>query len=203
MMTALPNWLANDILPQGGLSPRQKQQWAAFIAAGLPTRHNERFKYTDLMALTQTAYVHPNLNVSERALALLKNSSLAANTTRLVLVNGAYQAALSTICDTNIVITELTKNNDSPLLNAEQYPFAALNAALSTSGLVIQVPADLKEKVHVHVINIADADNTFIAQPQFYIEVGGNSHLEWIEEYVSTQPNAYCMNVLTYGSRQE
>ena len=194
MKMALPNWLADEILP-ANLAPRQKEQWAAFTRAGLPTRQNERFKYTDFTALTAKSYAEPTVQVSDRVSSVLKTMPLAANTTRLVLVNGVYRAEISTLVHASIEI--IHQASDLPLYDAEKYPFAALNAALSSNGLTITIPAGLKDTVHFHVLNIADAGNTFIAQPQFSVMVGKESRIEWIEEYVSTQPNAYCMNVLT------
>lgn len=196
MKMALPHWLATDVLPIT-IAARQKEQLAAFNTAGLPSRKNERFKYTDFTALTLKSYSQPTVNVSEQVNALLKSRPLAANTTRLVLVNGSYQAELSTISHSEIAVTALINNPDLPLFNAESYPFAALNAALSTTAMVVKIPAGLKEKVQLQLLHIADAGNTFIAQPQLFIQVGSESHLEWVDEYVSTQPNAYCMNVLT------
>src|SRR6185295_8159521 len=123
---------------------------ASFDALGFPTLKNEDWKYTNIEALASESYVQPNGEVqSVSSTGLLSRALVETDAPRLVFVNGAYVAALSSTAvlpqglrlgslaefikqDDGLVAHELGRH-----ASAERQHFVALNTAFLGDGAVV------------------------------------------------------------------
>lgn len=205
-VVSLPNWLkpATDHAVPAWVQALQQKTHAALIAAGLPTRKHERWKYADLSFLNQKDFVLP-ARVNPAELESIIAAKRLADAILLVTVNGCFIPALSdmaTIPDGMVVMNfrqaleKLEDKINQHSLDAQQYPFAALNAANISEGIYIDIPAKLYVSAPIHLLSIVTDENDFIAHPRRVIRVGQQSQVTITEEYCSLTESAYFMNIV-------
>ncbi|MBR0692999.1 Fe-S cluster assembly protein SufD [Bradyrhizobium lablabi] len=159
--------LVRDRLPGGGkIADLRREAFEAYERAGLPHRRIEDWKYTDLRALMREVLPlapRPDAAALSRAAAATK-PQLIGGVRRLVLVDGVFAPSLSDLGNLEKGLTirplrELLDAGDSALSTQafafdNSNPMIALNGAMATDGVVIEV-----------------ADGTVLAQPLQIIHV--------------------------------
>jgi Fe-S cluster assembly protein SufD len=178
-------WL--DLLRAEGL--------AAFEAAGLPGRRDEAWRYTAaaIGGLRTTAFA-PAPAVSLDSVPPGKALEVPGH--RVVLVNGRLVPALSdagapegvTIASLDSVLRDDPAGLEGRLgrlMPLDGHPFAALNTAVLSDGLVIRVRPGAVVGTPLHIVSIAAAGEAPAAfHPRLFVEVGEGAVAALVESHV-------------------
>lgn len=210
----IPHWLQQDITDdhfakaKPWLKEFREQHWQAFLQQGLPTRHNENWKYSDTSFLLEQQYVSAKkMDVSQLVDAVNQHRLRSGDALLMVLVNGYFMPELSDIAKlpANVIacsISEaLEKHTDSVkaylAVDKQNYPFANLNAAMFVDGLFLQLQDHCEISSPIHLLSLVASEAGCVAHTRNMIVLGENSHLTLVEEYFSHEDVGYMMNVVT------
>jgi len=180
-----------------------------FKKLGFPTRRNEEWKYTNITPYLQEKYLVDSINASAAHNELVSKALIPhLDCYKLVLVNGQLQTSQNGVSIPPFVkvqaISEAQKDEAfstyfSRGTYMEEFPFSALNTAMFSDGLFIEISANavLEKPLHVvHVFTTGD-DNVFI-QPRHLVIVHKGASLNLIESVVSkNSPSKIFVNCLT------
>jgi Fe-S cluster assembly protein SufD len=188
----------------------EQKQWDEFLEKGLPTRKDERWKYTDLTCVSQKRWVAGNrLDAGYLRETVDQYRLTDTDSLMLVIVNGYFIPALSDLNKLPEGMVALSLNDalkDNPALvkahwlgqiDPKKYPFARANTTLFKDGLFLIVPDNCKLNMPLHVLSIAADDNEFIAHPHHLFVFGKNSQVTLFEEHVAKTKKSYMMNIVT------
>lgn len=186
-------------LPGSGiawLDALRRDHLAAFAASGLPNTHVEAWKYTGLRALGQRRFVAGDAGAAERAVDIGAFALPGVDGPRLVFVNGAFRADLSTLAD---LPAGLELRPLSQALRADAEPlrftlaryepekgdvFVRLNAALAGDGVLLKVAAGAKITKPVHLLFLgAPAEADVAWHLRHIIELGEDAELSLVEHH--------------------
>ncbi len=215
-VASIPNWLqqsgARPALanaPEWLINFRQTA-WDDFLKNGLPTRKDERWKYADLSFLANKNYVTAKqIDVNSLRETVKQHRLKNGESILLVLVNGSLAPELSdvtklpknaNVCSISEAITkhaDLIHAHWPASISAQQYPFAALNAAMFVDGLFFYLPDGTQLETPIHLLSLVDDDNDFIAQPHNLIILGKQSKMVFTEEHHGLVNAGYFMNIVT------
>jgi Fe-S cluster assembly protein SufD len=160
--------IARDRLPGAGkIADTRRQAFEAYERAGLPHRRIEDWKYTDLRMLMREVLppaAAPDAAALKRAAAALKLHAIA-DVRRLVLVDGVFAPKLSETANLEKglgirTLREALEAGDTALHSQLFAPdnsdaMVALNSAMMTDGLVIEVADGAVLTQPLHIIHIA------------------------------------------------
>lgn len=215
-LTMIPAWIqksgGDTLLPSAPawLVDARRKHWDAFLKNGLPTRKDERWKYTDLGFLA-----NKNFSSSTRTDPALLEDVINQHRLQqgesilLVLVNGYFMPMLSDLAklpeqvlvgsmdDALQQHAEIIQANWLENIDAQKYPFASMNAAMFVDGLFLCVPDDCEIDKPIHILSLAIGEDEFIAQPYNMIILGQNSKVTLVEECFSHAGQTYMMNTVT------
>jgi len=181
----------------------------AVVASGLPTTHNEAWKYTALRALDQRAFIASDVQNAQHVIDPAEFVLPEVDGARLVFVNGTFRADLSRLAD---LPQGLDVQPLSALLQGDAEPlrfflarnfknsadsFARLNAAFASDGAVVRVAAGAQIATPVQLVFIgacAAADIAWHARNVF--ELGEGARLDIIEHHLGADTHANLGNVL-------
>jgi Fe-S cluster assembly protein SufD len=172
----------------------------SFKKQGFPTRRNEEWKYTNITPFLQEKYTVDGVS----AVAIKKDLVDVATIPHLdchqiVLVNGQLQSfgedvvpgfiniqAISDAQKDKAFATYFNKGTD-----VETFPFSALNTALFSNGLFIEIAENAVSDKPLHIIHVFTAgnDNVFV-QPRHLMVVHKNASLNVIESIVSEESSS-------------
>lgn len=171
----------------------------SFKKSGFPTRRNEEWKYTNITPYLQEKYIIDGVGSLS-----LKNELIAKATIphldsyELVLVNGELQTTDAGSIPSFLKVKPVTEaQKDAAFANyfskgtdVEEFPFSALNTALFSNGLFIEIDENSVLDKPLHVIHVFTTtnDNVFI-QPRHLVVVDKNANLTLIESIVSENSN--------------
>jgi Fe-S cluster assembly protein SufD len=168
----------------------------SFKKSGFPTRRNEEWKYTNITPYLQENYVIDGITTSTIQKELIDKALIPnLDCYQLVLINGQLQTSghLSSIPSFVKVqaISEAQKDEAftkyfSKGTDVEAFPFSALNTAMFTNGLFIEVAANTLLDKPLHVVHVFTTgnDNVFI-QPRHLVVVQKGASFNLIESIVS------------------
>lgn len=184
-------------------------EWDAFIKQGLPTKQNERFKYTDFGFLRDQSFSLAQASEIDDVEDVLNQHRLRhENAILLVEINGLFVAELSDIAKLpqELIIcslsearknySELLAHHELETIDANQYPFASINSNLSNAGLFVHIADHFQLTQPLHLLSLVMDSTEFMAHTKRIIVLGKQSHLTLVEEYFSTQEQKYLMNVV-------
>lgn len=213
-MSNVPTWLQDSIkdnpcsLPDWA-SQFQQQQWDAFLRVGLPTRKDERFKYTDVSSFATKAFIPAKRVEDAQFFDVINQHRLQrGENILLVFINGYFMPALSDrhklpkeviVCPFDSAMqhyADLIKPHWLQDTNVAKYPFAGLNAAKATEGLFFYVPENCDLTTPVHLLSLVTNSEEFVAHTRHLFVLEKNSRLTLIEEYFSLAEQAYLMNTV-------
>ncbi|HEY0274352.1 MAG TPA: Fe-S cluster assembly protein SufD [Chitinophaga sp.] len=175
----------------GNFLPLREEAFARFKALGLPTTKAEDWRYTNVQLFLKEAFTFSPAAPAITEAQLAPAGIVGLDAYRVVLVNGHFNAALSVLpALKGITIRPLAEVAAHPLveehlgrhIHLQEQPFAALNTALFTGGLFIEIAANVIVDKPVHLVNVyaAQAQNAFI-QPRHLWIIHPNAALEVVE----------------------
>ena len=160
--------VARDRLPgTGKVAEARSAAFEAYDRVGLPHRRIEDWKYTDLRALMREVLPlapAPDAAALKRAATAVKLQAIKG-VRRLVLVDGVFAPKLSELDGLEQGLTvrtlrDVLEAGDAPL-QAQLFtldtanPMIALNSAMMTDGVVIEIANGTVLKQPLHVIHVA------------------------------------------------
>ena len=213
-LTTLPSWLSADVVSPASspawLKDLRQRHWNAVRSHGLPTRKDERWKYTELTFLDEEKTLASREIDEKLAEVCIQQHRLQQEQSiLLVLVNGYFMPSMSDVtqlpanaivCGLNEALQQhevLVKQHMTETDNTTHYPFANLNAALFSDGLFIYLPNDCRVTKPIHLLSIVTDANAFIAHPRHVFVLGKNSQLTLLEEYTASAVGSYVMNIVS------
>jgi Fe-S cluster assembly protein SufD len=190
--------IARDRLPGAGkVADARRQAFEAYARAGLPHRRIEDWKYTDLRVLMREVLpsaAAPDSAALTRAGAALKLHAIEG-VRRLVLVDGVFAPKLSDT--TNLekglgvrTLREVLEAGDSALHAQLLAPgssdsMVALNSAMMTDGLVIEVADGAVLTQPLHIVHIASGGAPAAMFTRSMLRVGKTATVTLVESYIA------------------
>jgi Fe-S cluster assembly protein SufD len=190
--------IARDRLPGvGKIADIRQQAFEAYERVGLPHRRIEDWKYTDLRVLMREVLplaAAPDAAALKRAGAALKLHAIE-EVRRLVLVDGAFAPKLSDTANLEkglgiSTLCEALEGGDSAL-HAQLFapensdPMVALNSAVMTDGLVIDVADGAVLTQPLHIVHIASGAQPSSMFTRSLLNLGKAASATLVESYIA------------------
>ncbi|MDD9341196.1 MAG: Fe-S cluster assembly protein SufD [Providencia heimbachae] len=169
----------------GENSLHAKTHWKIAQKVGLPAFRHEDWHYTPLDNVLKTEYRFGEQDVADQACEAL---ALPIDAYRIVLINGRYSSALSSI-DMGPFKVALLDNQDllPDAINSEI--FLHLTESLAGQPLVIHLAANQIAEKPLYLLNISSGSsndqNVNTSQYRYHIILDANSKAQVIEHFVS------------------
>jgi Fe-S cluster assembly protein SufD len=190
--------LARDRLPgTGAVAESRRLAFEVYERAGLPHRRIEDWKYTDLRALMREVLplaAAPDAVALSRAEAALNLRSIEG-ARRLVLVDGVFAPKLSDTGRAEKGLTirslrEVLEGGDSALrarllATDNSNPMIALNSAMATDGLVIEVADATVLTQPLHIVHIASGGTPAAMFTRSLLRLGRDAGATLVESYIA------------------
>jgi len=181
----------------GKVAEKRQQAFDAYASIGLPHRRIEDWKYTDLRMLMRDVLPlaeEPDAAALKRAGAVLKLHAIVG-VRRLVLVDGVFAPTLSDTADPEKglairTLREVLEAGDAGL-HAQLFTpdtsdaMAALNSAMMTDGLVIEIANEVALTRPLHIVHIASGAAPAAMFTRSLIRVGKQVHATLVESYIA------------------
>jgi Fe-S cluster assembly protein SufD len=189
--------IVQDRLPGAGkVADLRRQAFEAYERAGLPHRRIEDWKYTDLRVLMREVLPSaavPDAAALKRAGTALKLHAIAG-VRRLVLVDGVFAPKLSETTDLEKglgvrTLREVLDAGDAAL-HAQLFApensdaMVALNSAMMTDGIVIEVADGAVLTQPLHIVHIASGAAPAAMLTRSLIRVGKAASATLVESYI-------------------
>jgi len=187
-----------------------------FADLDIPTRKTEAWKYTPLTSLFNAPYLEQTAAGNVDTAAAADRIGQLGDVSRLVFINGRFNADLSSFSDLENqgIITLFSNANASQraLINSElgtafepqQHIFAALNYAAIEDGVLIQVPADFPVQQPIQLVYLSTAESSAsLAQSRVLVRLEAGASLQLIEQYDSLGGPDLLHNHMTEISLQD
>ena len=192
--------VARSRLPGAGkVADIRRQAFEAYESAGLPHRRVEDWKYTDLRVLMRDVLplaAAPDAAALKRAGVALKLHAIAG-VRRLVLVDGAFAPDLSEMGDleTGTVVRTLRDVLEArdAAVQAQLFapqdsdPMVALNSAMMTDGVVIEVAAGAVLTRPLHIVHIASGAAPAAMFTRSLLKLGKGAGATLVESYIAAE----------------
>jgi Fe-S cluster assembly protein SufD len=190
--------LARDRLPgAGNVADARQQAFEAYEGAGLPHRRIEDWKYTDLRVLMREVLplaAAPDAPALTRAGAALKLHAIEG-VRRLVLVDGVFAPKLSETANLEKglgirTLREVLQAGDAAL-QAQLFapdssnPLVALNSAMMTDGIVIDVADGAVLTQPLHIVHIASGAQSAAMFTRSLLNLGRAASATLVESYIA------------------
>jgi Fe-S cluster assembly protein SufD len=190
--------IASDRLPGvGKVADIRRQAFEAYERVGLPHRRIEDWKYTDLRALMREVLplaAPPDAATLKRAGTALKLHAIKG-VRRLVLVDGVFAPKLSETADLEKglsirTLREVLEAGDAALQAQLFTPdnsdaIVALNSAMMTDGLVIEVGDGAVLTQPLHIVHIASGATPSAMFTRSMLRVGKAAGATLVESYIA------------------
>jgi Fe-S cluster assembly protein SufD len=190
--------IARARLPGAGtVDELRRKAFEAYDRVGLPHRRIEDWKYTDLRVLMREVLplaVAPDQAALTRAAAALKLHAIDG-VRRLVLVDGVFAPNLSDLGDLEqgLVIRTLREVLEAgdAALHARLFspdnsnPMVALNSAMMTDGVVIDVAGGAVLARPLHVVHIASGAAPSAMFTRSLLKLGKSASATLVESYIA------------------
>jgi len=192
--------IARDQLPGAGkVADLRQQAFEAYERLGLPHRRIEDWKYTDLRVLMREVLplaAAPDAAALKRAATALKLHAIPG-IRRVVLVDGVFAPKLSETSDLGKDISirtlrEALEAGDA-VLQAQLFApdnsdaMVALNSAMMTDGLVIEVADGAVIPLPLHIVHIASGAAPAAMFTRSLIRVGKHATATLVESYIGAE----------------
>jgi Fe-S cluster assembly protein SufD len=190
--------LARDRLPGNGkVGELRRQAFESYELAGLPHRRIEDWKYTDLRVLMREVLPlapEPDAAALKQAAAALKLHAISG-VRRLVLVDGELAPKLSDTAKLEPglrirTLREGLEGGDAALQGGLfapdiSNPMVALNSAMMTDGVVIEVAEGTTLALPLHIVHIASSARPAAMFTRSLLKLGGNASATLVESYIA------------------
>jgi Fe-S cluster assembly protein SufD len=192
--------IARDRLPgTSKVADTRRRAFEAYERVGLPHRRIEDWKYTDLRVLMREVLplaAAPDAAALTRAGAALKLHAIEG-VRRLVLVDGVFAPMLSETGDPEKglgvrALREVLETCDAALhaqlLASENADvMVALNSAMMTDGLVIEVADGARITRPLHIVHIASGAQPAAMFTRSLLSVGRDASATLVESYIAAE----------------
>ncbi|MEA2883353.1 MAG: Fe-S cluster assembly protein SufD [Bradyrhizobium sp.] len=189
-----------DRLPGSGkVAEARRQAFEAFERAGLPHRRIEDWKYTDLRVLMREVLplaAAPDAAALSRAEHALKLQAIDG-ARQLVLINGHFAPELSDLAglEQGLRIRSLREvlGTDAGLqafAPASSNPMVALNTAMMTDGVVIDVADGAALTRPLHIVHIASTAQPAAMFTRSLLTLGKSAAATLVESYITADEAA-------------
>ena len=192
--------IAQDRLPgTGKVADYRRQAFDAYERVGLPHRRIEDWKYTDLRVLMREVLplaAAPDAAALTRAGTALKLHAIEG-VRRLVLVDGVFAPKLSEVADVGKGLSIRTLRDvleaGDTALHAQLFApensdaMVALNSAMMTDGLVIEVADGAVITLPLHIVHIASGAAPAAMFTRSLIRVGKAASATLVESYIGAE----------------
>lgn len=178
------------------LQSLQQEAFARFSETGFPTTHDEDWRFTNVAAVSNTAFELAGAEVVSKE--QLEPFGASRFDCCLVFVNGLFSQELSTVpaLPTGVTVSSLAaqlKNDQASIqphlgryLNTQRDAFAALNTAFIEDGVYVHVPRGVVVETPIYVLYVTvPAATPTMNHPRNLIVAEENSHVTVVEDYVS------------------
>jgi Fe-S cluster assembly protein SufD len=181
----------------GKVADTRQEAFEAYERAGLPHRRIEDWKYTDLRVLMREVLplaAAPDAAALTRAAAVLKLHAIDG-VRRLVLVDGVFAPKLSELGDLEQglgirTLREVLEAGDATL-QAQLFapdnsnPMVALNSAMMTDGVVMEVADGVVLTQPLHVVHIASGAAPSAMFTRSLLKLGKSAGATLVESYIA------------------
>jgi Fe-S cluster assembly protein SufD len=192
--------VARDRLPGAGkVADLRRQAFDAYARLGLPHRRIEDWKYTDLRMLMRDVLplaAAPDAAALKQAATALKLHAIPG-VRRLVLVDGVFAPGLSETSDLGQDISIRTLRDvleaGDAALHAELFApensdaMVALNSAMMTDGLVIEVADGAVIPQPLHIVHIASGAAPAAMFTRSLVRLGKHARATLVESYIGAE----------------
>ncbi|WGS17543.1 MULTISPECIES: Fe-S cluster assembly protein SufD [unclassified Bradyrhizobium] len=190
--------VVRDRLPgKGKIADQRRQAFEAYERLGLPHRRIEDWKYTDLRALMREVLplaAAPDATAVDRAAATAKSRAIDG-VCRLVLVDGAFAPTLSDLgnLEKGLSVRPLREVLDAGdgALSAQAFasdnsnPMIALNGAMATDGVVIDVADGTVLSQPLHIVHVATGATPAAMFTRSLLRLGRDTGATLVESYLA------------------
>jgi Fe-S cluster assembly protein SufD len=190
--------IARDRLPGAGkIAEARRRAFEAYESGGLPHRRIEEWKYTDLRVLMREVLPlapEPDAAALKRAASALKLHAIPG-VRRLVLVDGVFAPRLSDTAQLEKglavrTLREVLEAGDSGLQAQLLAPensdaMVALNSAMMTDGVVIEVADGAALTQPLHIVHIATGANPAAMFTRSMLRIGPAASATVVESYIA------------------
>jgi Fe-S cluster assembly protein SufD len=190
--------IARDRLPgTGRVAEARSAAFEAYDRVGLPHRRLEDWKYTDLRALMREVLPlapAPDAAAVTRAAAAVKLQAIKG-ARRLVLVDGVFVPKLSELdgLEKGVAVGTLrgVLESGEAALQAQLFtldsanPMVALNSAMMTDGVVIQIANGVVLKQALQIIHVATGTTPTAMFTRSLLRLGKDTGVTLVESYVA------------------
>jgi Fe-S cluster assembly protein SufD len=188
----------SDRLPAGAkIAQPRREAFERHERVGLPHRRLENWKYTDLRSLMREVLPltpAPDAAALKRAAAAL-NVHAIDGLCRLVLVDGVFAPDLSDLQNLEKglrirPLREVLQSTDASM-QAELFapessdPMVALNSAMMTDGLVIELADGVVLSRPLDIVHIASASEPGSMFTRSLLKIGSNARATLVESYIA------------------
>ena len=198
---------ANIALPgenNAWLKTVRKNATDQFIKNGLPTIHDEEWRYTDIRKLKRHQFaITRNVPDVSEMLATVPDYGLD----RIVLINGYFAPEFSNNdfaegVTVHSLANRLENNALDGLIGSalpiEQHGFTAINSAHCLDGAVIEIADKAIVKKPIELIHITTpSDSAIVSHPRNIIIAGKLSEVQIIERSIGAEITTYLNNSVT------
>ncbi|UPJ53625.1 Fe-S cluster assembly protein SufD [Bradyrhizobium sp. 200] len=190
--------VARDRLPgTGKVAEARSAAFEAYDRVGLPHRRIEDWKYTDLRALMREVLPlapAPDAAALTRAAAAVKLQAIKG-ARRLVLVDGVFVPKLSELdgLEKGVAVGTLrgVLESGEAALQAQLFaldssnPMVALNSAMMTDGVVIQISNGVVLTQPLHIIHVATGTAPTAMFTRSLLRIGKDAGATLVESYIA------------------
>lgn len=209
----LPTWLQRQQFnnlpsPEWNASYRT-QHWDKFLKSGLPTKENERFKYTDWSLLEKkNEIVNQPVDMAHMDEFVKIYRAKHQDNFLFVFIDGVFSVAYSDqallpkgmIANSLLQALSTQKELIEPHwlnnIDSDKYPFASMNAAMFSDGLFLLIPANSIIDKPVRILFLATGQTPEITHLHHVILLKANARLSLVQEYYSLAGQPYFVNVV-------
>lgn len=191
----------------------REKAYAVFRETGFPSIKNEEWKYTNMLPFLRTKYEWEIIEQNNSKEDFYQTASLISGhleeiqnslkgehkgAYRIVTINGRLNKELSVLPDSAHMIVQnfedamgssSFKKYFGAIATLNNNAFAALNTALFTDGLFLELPEGVHLDKPVHIVNVLLSDSDVWLQPRHLIVVHPGSSLELIETVLADETN--------------
>jgi len=186
-----------------------------FEHVGFPTVGEEEWKYTNLASLARTNFEPV---VSEISSSLTVDKELApliydeARNSRVVFVNGVFQASLSSVADfpESVVVMGIAEALENPRYEAiirerlargvgyGENGLTALNTALFSGAVMVMIPSGVRVDAPIHLLFLSEVNGVgpLASFPRVLFVAEENSEATLIESFTSLSEARYLTNAV-------
>ncbi len=167
--------------PRRGPSERVREDaWRAFAERGLPTTHDEDWRFTSLAALEGVDFAAPQAGaIPAERLAAARESVGPARL--LVIVNGRLVDPSAESLERALLEGRLALGN---VLDPKLAPFSALNTALLSGGAFVDVTTEEVESLPIHVVHWLDGGAPQALNPRVHVVVRAGASATLVEHFI-------------------